>query len=218
MKEATLSPLGLYNWDNTLFDLLVLPVGLENELLIPNLLAETAELEVLYANPTVMKSLIGVWSAKQLPVWTELYATTQYEYNPIENYNRYEEETTTTNDDRTNGEVHSGSDSSTGSGSDTVTNKIAAFNMGTNLTDSEGLAPQSKGSASNSRTGSTTYGHRINTTEAIDREIEREAHIHGNIGVMSTQNMIEQQREVAKFNVYDIIIREFIERFCIMVY
>lgn len=218
MREITLSLMGLYKWDNTLFSLLQLPEDVEKEILVPNLLAETAELEILYPNPDVMKMLIGVWSQKQLPVWEALYATTQYEYNPIENYNRYENETTTTDNDRSEGETHSGSDSITESGSSTVTGKIAAFNLGTNLTDTEGLAPQTKDSGSNSRTGSTTFGQRINTTESLDGEVEREAHIHGNIGVMSTQQMIEQEREVAKFNIYNLIIREFMERFCLMVY
>lgn len=218
MAEAKLSLDGLYEWDNDLFELMVIPEGLEGDVLIPNLLVETAELEILYPNPVVMKTLIGIWSSKQLPTWNALYATTQYDYNPIENYNRYEEETITTDDDRTEGVMHSGSDSSTGSGSNTITDKIAAFNIGSNLTDQEGLAPQSKSAGSNSATGSTTYGHRINTMTGIDREESKESHVHGNIGVMSTQQMIEQERNVAKFNMYDIIIREFIERFCVMVY
>ena len=85
-----MSLLGLYNWDNTLFDLAVFPEALERNTVIMNLLAETAELEVLYPNPVVMKNLMAIWSAKQLPVWKKLYSTTQYSYDPIENYNRME--------------------------------------------------------------------------------------------------------------------------------
>ena len=218
MRETTLSLLGLYNWDPTVLDLLVIPEELSADILVPNLLAETAELEILYPNPTVMKNLIGVWSQKQAPVWTHLYETTQYEYNPIENYNRYEEETSSSSDDRTGAQLNSGTDSSTGGSTDNATNKIAAFNMGTNLTDADGCAPQSKSSVTGTRTGSTTYGRRIDTTDAIDRETEREGHMHGNIGVMSTQDMIKQEREVADFNIYDIIIQDFIRRFCILVY
>ena len=216
--EMTLSLMGLYNWDDTIFNLLEIPEDLDDDVLITNLLAETAELEVLYPNPTVMKTLIGVWSQKQCPIWEKLLSTTEYEYNPIENYNRYENETITTDNDKTGGETHAGSDGVTESGSSAVTGKVAAFNLGSNLTDEEGLAPQSKDSGTNSRTGTTTYGHRITSTESLDGETERETHIHGNIGVMSTQDMINQEREVIKLNLYDVIIREFIERFCIMVY
>ena len=108
-RAVNLSPLGLYNWDQTIFDLMQLPEALNRETLIDNLLAETAELEVLYPNPVVFKNLLGVWSAKNLDVWNRLYATTQYDYNPIENYNRYE----TGSDSGTGRTTHSGTDSTT---------------------------------------------------------------------------------------------------------
>lgn len=108
-RAVNLSPLGLYNWDQTIFDLMTIPSALNKNTLINNLLAETAELEVLYPNPVVFKNLVGVWSAKQLDIWNRLYETTQYEYNPIENYNRYETGST----DGNNTTTHSGTDSTT---------------------------------------------------------------------------------------------------------
>ena len=105
-RAVNLSPLGLYQWDNTVFDLMTIPSALDKPTLIDNLLAETAELEVLYPNPVVFKNLVGVWSAKQLDIWNRLYATTQYEYNPIENYNKYE----TGSDSGTGRTTHSGTD------------------------------------------------------------------------------------------------------------
>lgn len=105
-RAANLSPLGLYQWDQTIFDLMQIPEELDKPTLVDNLLAETAELEVLYPNPVVFKNLVGVWSAKQLDIWNRLYATTQYEYNPIENYNRYE----TGSDGGTGRTTHSGTD------------------------------------------------------------------------------------------------------------
>lgn len=108
-RAVNLSPLGLYNWDETLFDLMQIPSALDKTTLVQNILAETAELEVLYPNPVVMKNLLGVWSVKQLDVWNRLYATTQYDYNPIENYNRYE----TGSDDGTGSTSHAGSDGRT---------------------------------------------------------------------------------------------------------
>ena len=108
-RMTTMSPLGLYRWDNTIFDLMQIPSALDKPTLIDNLLSETAELEVLYTNPVVFKNLVGVWSAKQIDIWNRLYATTQYEYNPIENYNRYE----TGSEDGAGSTTHSGTDSST---------------------------------------------------------------------------------------------------------
>ena len=108
-RSATVSPLGLYNWDNTNFDLMQIPQALDKDTLVQNLLAETAELEVLYPNPAIFKHLVGVWSDKQIDIWNRLYATTQYDYNPIENYNRYE----TGSDSGTGRTTHSGTDSTT---------------------------------------------------------------------------------------------------------
>ena len=58
-RTANMSTLGLFTWDKTLFSLMVIPEGMDKDTLVDNILAETAELEVLYTNPTVMKNLIG---------------------------------------------------------------------------------------------------------------------------------------------------------------
>ena len=71
-RTANLSILGLYQWDNSLFDLMQLPSGVDRGILIDNLLAETAELECLYADPLFLKAIIARWSAKQLNMWTKL--------------------------------------------------------------------------------------------------------------------------------------------------
>lgn len=153
-RAATLSVLGLYEWDNTLFDLLSIPEALDKQTLINNLLAELAELEVIYPNPIVMKNLIGVWSAKQLDIWERLYATTQYEYNPIENYDRQESGT----DGGTNNTTHTGTDGRTeaitNGGTDTRAETIQ--DSGT-----EGVSTSSSVSKTgqDSITGTDTKGH-----------------------------------------------------------
>lgn len=141
-RAVNLSPLGLYQWDQTIFDLMQIPSALDKPTLVDNLLAETAELEVLYPNPVVFKNLVGVWSAKQIDIWNKLYATTQYEYNPIENYNRYE----TGSDSGTGRTTHSGTDTTTENtthgGTDRRTESITSGGQDTN-------------------TGSDTKGHWI---------------------------------------------------------
>ena len=131
-RAVNLSPLGLYQWDQSIFDLMQIPSALDKPTLVDNLLAETAELEVLYPNPVVFKNLVGVWSAKQIDIWNRLYATTQYEYNPIENYNRYE----TGSEDGTGRTTHSGTDTTadttTYGGSDGRTEAIMQGGSDTN--------------------------------------------------------------------------------------
>ncbi len=48
--------------------------------------------------------------------------------------------------------------------------------------------------------------------------VTREREEHGNIGVTTTQQMIREEREVADFSLYQLIIDDFKTRFCIMVY
>lgn len=104
MSRATLSLLGLYQYDNTIFDELVLPEGMDKQLYINNLLMETAELEVLFSNPATMRSVIGIWSSAHLDSWSKMWNTTKLEYNPIENYDRQED---WTDNNKTNSKVQS---------------------------------------------------------------------------------------------------------------
>ena len=59
-------------------------------------------------------------SHKQLDIWERLYETTQYEYNPIENYNRTESGSTTGNSTITHSGIDSHSDHIGTGGEDTV--------------------------------------------------------------------------------------------------
>ena len=167
-RAANLSPLGLYNWDQTVFDLMQIPEALDKPTLIDNLLAETAELEVLYPNPIVFKNLVGVWSAKQIDIWNRLYATTQYDYNPIENYNRYE----TGSDSGTGRTTHSGTDTTTETtthgGTDGRTEAITTGGKDTldmsrreGGTETEATTHNLTTGGSDSVTGSDTKGHWI---------------------------------------------------------
>lgn len=155
-RMTTMSPLGLYRWDDTIFDLMQIPEALDKPTLIDNLLTETAELEVLYPNPVVFKNLVAVWSNKQLDIWNRLYATTQYEYNPIENYNRYETGST----DGAGSTTHSGTDTSTEStafgGTDGRTEGIMHGG-----TEGESTTGQLASGGRDTVTGTDTKGHWI---------------------------------------------------------
>ena len=60
--KSSLSILGLYQWDNTLFDPLTVPAGVDKQTVVNNILMDCAELEVLYSNPDTMKTAISIWS------------------------------------------------------------------------------------------------------------------------------------------------------------
>lgn len=250
-QQGKISFIGLANWNENLFQDMYwpdpfLPTTVDGEEVDPvldkqaflfELLSRTAELEVIYPNPDIMKGMIKFWSKTRLPVWNQLWDTTTYDYNPIENYNRYEEGTDT--------DTHSGADTETHAGTDTYRDTLARTGTDT-VTDTPdsttstgaydvstsdpvlGLTPTSHIEGENvteteygstdTRTGSNTLGHTVSTGYNSELEKEHDLHVHGNIGVMSTQQMIKEQRELVTFNFYDVMIRDFIERFCILVY
>ncbi len=51
------------------------------------------------------------------------------------------------------------------------------------------------------------------TIDYTDTDIEQ-----GNIGVTTTQQMIQAERDLVRFNIYDLIIEDFKQRFCVLIY
>lgn len=100
---ATLSLLGLYNYDESLLDGLIeslpskygIPSGyadsyytdviINPQTVVENLLVECAEFEILYSDFNALKRIIKIWSAKEKLVWQKMYNTICYKYNPIWN-------------------------------------------------------------------------------------------------------------------------------------
>lgn len=206
-RQSWISFLGLYTWDDTLFENLALPEGFtadDKTLLINNLLMETAELEVIYPDPDFMKSAIEAWSGKEVLNWERLYKLMLMEYNPIENYNRVED-----SDNQNRGATtHSGKDIAQGSASDTITNHITSF-------DSNDLQTHDRSQDISGTTDEVRHGHVITDTTGYHLHSQ----ISGNIGVTTSQQMAEQEIDITpKLNIFDVIIKSFISRFCLLVY
>ena len=91
MSTAKLTLIGLNNYDHDLFHNLILPDGIDKDLFIDTLILKAGEFEVLYANPDFMKRAIGVWSNKWYRTFAEWLRGTQATWNPIHNYDRFEE-------------------------------------------------------------------------------------------------------------------------------
>lgn len=202
MPKATLSIMGLWTYDHHIFDKLTLPETLDRELVINQILMDCAELELLYPAFDTMRQAIGIWSKSRQETWQKLIDTLHFEYDPIENYNRYED-WTDTHSYKTNTKT-TGSQNSTGS-VDTQ-NQVNGFND--NLTDSDSTS-------SNTASDTTASGTEDHTNNG---DMVHGGRIHGNIGVTTTQQMIAEERESVQFNIYDYISRDFQRRFCLGVY
>lgn len=192
--RATISVAGLWQYDNSVLDLLALPANMSREVVVNNILYETQELECAIPDPDRLKEAVGFWSAKQLPVWTKLQATLNLDYDPIANYDRTETETIT----------HEETGSDTSSGGDTTNIYTAGFND----TASTAAVPSDK--------TVTQLG------SIVDRERDftdtRNMRARGNIGVTTTQEMIQQERDIVQFNMIDYIVNDFKNQFCLLVY
>ncbi len=82
---TTMSIMGLYNYDETIFDDMALPDGVGRENFITELLLQLAELEVVYARPDVMKTAIKAWSASRLHEWERILTALTFDYNALYN-------------------------------------------------------------------------------------------------------------------------------------
>lgn len=183
-------------------------------------------------NKTIFEGLLDVY----LPQAQKMFETTQYEYNPIENYNRYDDSDGYTQADKedvpTTTETQKPKNWQTEQERDLTNVKVKHEDDLPNYTDdtsNSGFANDSQTmtpTQSVSRTYSshdidtTTYekvnpngrGEVTTTTQSGEFETEKtvqgktnrhdEGHSHGNIGVTTTQRMIEQEREII-INVLD---------------
>jgi hypothetical protein len=229
--SATISLLGLKRLNDGILGELVVPDGVDVELVKDNLLAETAELEVIYPDAMFMQAMIGRWSAKELPIWERLYKTTLLEYNPIENYDRMEE-WTEAEDTKKNTEADATGTSKTDtdgtstreSNTDGVINDqkyVSAYNeVEFTPTERDNNTQNEKNNSEQKDVGTVSVKTSAeNTTdETGNRNLLRKGRAHGNIGVTTSQQMIEAEREVALYNIIDVIITSFKNRFCLQVY
>ena len=193
-------------WDDTIWDNLETPTGINKDVLVYNLLMECAELEVLYSDPDFMKKALGMWSKKRLPVWQALQDTTTLEYSALENYNLSETEKAK---ELTQSSSESSGNSTTGSESKNGTVDAAKAYNETDFVDRERNTTESKGSA--------TSQSLMNTSGSGSRDNDRTVTRHGITGG-NVQDLLEREREVKQFNVIDYIINDFKKRFCLMIY
>ena len=100
MRGEWLSLLGLYRYDPSILDELVLPDAVDRSDLIDNLLVETAELEIIYPEPEIMRQIIGSWSRARLTVWNRVALVLTKNYDPFINITRDETRSITSSGDQ----------------------------------------------------------------------------------------------------------------------
>lgn len=228
---ANLSILGLYQYDNTLFDNMKLPDEINKDHVIYSILSECAEFELLYSDYDFMKFMITLWSEKELDIWRRLYNTTVLDYNPINNYNITETETVSnissntknTTSESINSESKSADSSQTSTGDETRTidEKVASYDT-TVLSDNKSENTSHDVNIENTVNTSEDNKYNENSTTKETGEnsenITRSLETSGNDGKSTIQQLIIEERNIANYCVIDFIVNSFKSRFCILVY
>ena len=220
---AMLSILALYNWDNTLFNDLNVPDGMDRNNVIDNILFECAELSLIYTDPAFMKRAIKQWSDKEQNVWAKLFATENFDYNPIWNVDGTVTEKETVERDRTNdidrstATAEAAHDATSDDVDQTTTDSVTGYNS-TSWQDHTKSVINSDRDITTDSTRNISGTDNVDEAESEDVERNLETRRTGNIGVTTTQQMIREERDVALFNTIDFITNSFKKRFCVMVY
>ena len=193
---ARLSILGMYKFDDSIFDDFEVPEGMDKETAINTILSECNDLEVIYPDTDSIKVMIKLWTMAELPIWERMYKDTLLEYNPLWNVDATETRTI---------ETH-GTDegNSSASGSNQSLDSVKGYN------DSN-WAESTKNNGTATNTAETTGEHHETVTDTFVRG--------GNIGVTSSFQLITGDLDMLpRFDIYKYICDSFKYRFTVEVY
>lgn len=144
-----------------------------------------------------------------------LFDTTKLTYNPIENYSMQESglDSRNTSNSNTIGEQNFTDNIGARTGTDTTTEKVAPY-------DSEEFSNQSQSTMntqSNGYTDTKIVGGRSDSN-TLEETTNHTFSRSGNIGVTTSQMMIESERQVKLFNFIDVVAKDILSRLCVRIY
>ena len=241
---------GIYQYDKTLFDNIVLPDGIDKDNLISDIMRNSGDLYPYHQVPEYLKRNITFWFSRRLFDFDRMYKSLRMEYSPIENYDRIEDIKREYKDSGTDTETltlgssttssHTGTDTDTTQGSGSNEKGVSAYNEdgytnrekdtethNSNNTQTYNSTVTNTGSGSDtqkqtfdSTVTNTGSGSDMTQTDYGKQRTETEnTRIHGNIGVTTSQQMIESEMSLrAKYDIYKIISREFEREFLVQIY
>lgn len=222
-QQITTGLLDLLYFDDTIMDNFTVPDGIDRQLALDTIYQRCGLTPLYHPDPAWLKFYVGRWCSKNAKTWEELYKTTIQDYNPIYNYDRTEETadirsgTRKLSEDTSSNTKQNGDTSVTDTSSDSSEHTTSADNSDT-------YEPGYKDVSSRQDTQASESSNRVDVTgdRAVD-ETTGETYSHklrayGNIGVTTTQEMLEDQRKLVRYNVYNEIADSFKEEFCLYIY
>lgn len=222
MQRMTL--IGLYEYDPLLFDNLTLPEGFDKETFIDSLLLEHGEKCVLYTNPAFMKNAIGAWGRKWQSNLEWIYAAMTAEYNPLHNFDRFEEYSD--NEGRkyesTTNAGHKATDSPDFNveqiTSGTVEHEVSADNSSAYQPESKDTTNAGKTKTSG-KTQDLAETSNSKTNDSETHNFTHNGHLYGNIGITTSVQMWTGETDARmKYNLYNAACRLFANELLIGIY
>lgn len=228
--HATLSFNGLLARYPNLFDDLKVPDSVSKETVCNQLLFDTLELEVLYADGPTMRRALGVYSETMLPSWTRYAEALGLEYDALASDHRIRitdhAGTSGGTINRTN--VVKGTTTrepnltTTGqnTGSDITTRDVTGFDSGTLQTAEKNTTALGTGNTITSRGTDTTTTNQTttdNNTSALHDGYKDTVTDTGRAG-RDPQDLIAKELTLAMENAVHKIVTDIRANFCLLVY
>lgn len=219
MAQSKITLIGFNNYmlesGDNLWANLKMPPEIDKDTLIDVIMLRGGEFEILYSNPFFFKSMIGVWSDQWQSTFEKWVKALNIEYDPLYNYDRHEEyeDIRTEKEDINKKENVKANDSSVSSGSGNTTNTKSAYN-------SPDYTPHDKSDSSSTGRNTSNSATDVNGTQGrnLSGNIKHNAHLYGNIGVTTSQQMLRDELDINAWNLYEHIAEMFCSEFCIYVY
>lgn len=218
--RSEMSLWGIYDFEPNIFTGFLVPANLDRDQFIHALLVECMDMEVLYPDPAFLRDAIRSWSYAMNHSWTQIKDALYKNYEIIENYDRQEDwtdnATRTDNLTQTTNGGTTGGGTVTGSNSTTNTHSAKGYNAGAMVAAEK---DQIDTTTSNTTTDSTTNNSTTTNTGTQGNNATRKGRVHGNIGVTTSQQMIQAEINLRVTNQLTyIIINQFKQRFLLLVY
>lgn len=232
----------------SIFDGIQIPELLDLDTLKDAIFYRAEEFGAVYTDPDYLNARVCAFFSKNYRTFDKWFYALSIEYEPLYNYDRYEEwkdthkgttsetksgsssggNTRTDNTTQTNDLTRTDDLTYTVDNTDTskkaVTNNANWNNYEQTVQDQDSTQTGTvKDTGTVKNTGTVTdasTGQYSDSMSGTDnKDIEHEAHIYGNIGVTTSSKMLAEFIETnAKFNPYNCIADMFVQDFCIMVY
>lgn len=223
MSSAKFTLIGCYQYYNNkqgdLFEKLTLPEGLNKDTLTSNILLKGGEFEVQSGSPVFIHDAIEIWAKVYEATFTRWLNALAIEYAPLENYDRMEHWT----DERDTAGSLTGSGTSNSTGTlDTTYDEDTTVERTKSAYDSSSYQPYDKEETDTHATTDTDTTDRtttsVNNSTTGSDDSEHNGRVHGNIGVTTSQQMLNQELDLGYWVIYERITDLFLREFVIPVY